>query len=381
MMRFLQPLWLLLTTSKDSDLRQMIEYLKNENEILRSKLPDRITLTARERNRLVKFGSKIGGAIRELITIVSYRTFCRWRADTEPSKDKKKVTKRKPGRPKTKEEIRELILKLAREINGWGSTRVLGELKKLGITTVGRTTVAEIMREAGLDPGPKRGEGSWDEFVKRHAATLWAADFLTVKSMTLTGFVDLHLLFFIHIGSRRVFVSSPTANPDSAWVAQQARNVSMQMEDWGLTARMLIIDHDTKFTRSFDAVFEVNDTEMKRVGPRSPNMNAYAERFVQTVKTKCLNLFVVCGEKHLNHLVREFVTHYHEERPHQSRGNVPLSVALAKECKSAAVVPKPAKAKPTREPDEPRILKFPSNEVKCRERLGGVLKHYYREAA
>jgi putative transposase len=123
---------------------------------------------------------------------------------------------------------------------------------------------------------------------------------------------------------------------------------------------MLIIDHDTKFTRSFDAVFEVNDTEMKRVGPRSPNMNAYSERFAQTLRKELLDHFVVCGEKHLNHIVREFLTHYHEERPHQSRGNVPLCDADA---------------------EEPRILKFPSGEVKCRERLGGLLKHYYREAA
>ncbi|MFO0825081.1 MAG: hypothetical protein U0792_18490 [Gemmataceae bacterium] len=298
MMRFLQPLWLLLTTSKDTDLRQMVEYLKAENKILRSKLPKQITVTARERARIVKFGSKLGGAIRELISIVSYRTFCRWRADTQPSTDKKKTPKRKPGRPKTQDEIRELILKLARE-SGWGSTRVLGELKKLGINSVGRTTVAEIMRAAGLDPGPKRGEGTWDEFVKRHAATLWAADFLTVKSLTLTGFVDLHLLFFIHIGSRRVLISSATAHPDSEWVTQQARNVSMQMDEWGLTASMLIIDRDTKFTKSFDAVFQVNSTEMKRVGPRSPNMNAYAERFVQTLKIECIDHFVVCGEKHL----------------------------------------------------------------------------------
>jgi putative transposase len=237
------------------------------------------------------------------------------------------------------------------------------------------------MRAAGLDPGPKRGEGTWDEFVKRHAATLWAADFLTVKSMTLTGFVDLHLLFFIHIGSRRVFVSSAAAHPDSEWVTQQARNVSMQMEEWGLTASMLIIDRDTKFTKSFDAVFQVNGTEMKRVGPQSPNMNAYAERFVQTLKTECIDHFVVCGEKHLNHIVREFVTHYHEERPHQSRGNVPLNVALANEKKSGATLAKADDAKPTREDDAPRILKLPSKKVKCRERLGGILKHYYREAA
>jgi len=151
------------------------------------------------------------------------------------------------------------------------------------------------------------------------------------------------------------------------------------MDEWGLTASMLIIDRDTKLTKSFDAVFQVNGTEMKRVGPRSPNMNAYAERFVQTLKIECIDRFVVCGEKHLNHIVREFVTHYHDERPHQSRGNVPLNVALANEMKSAAVTA--GEAKPTWEAGEPRLLKFPSKKVKCRERLGGVLKHYYREAA
>jgi putative transposase len=357
MHRFLQPLWLLLTTSKDKDLRQMIEYLKEENRILRSKLPDRITVTPRERNRLLKYGSKIGGAIRELISIVSYRTFCRWRADTQPNTGKKAKPKRKPGRPRTQDEIRELILKLARE-NGWGSTRVIGELKKLGIT-IGRTTVAEILREAGLDPGPKRGEGSWSDFIKRHANTLWAADFLSVKSFTTKGVVDLYLLFFIHIGSRKVFVSSPTTSPDSAWVTQQARNLSMEMEDNGQNSSMLIIDHDTKFTGSFDAVFEASGTEVKRVGPRSPNMNAYAERFVQTLRRECLDHFVICGEKHLSHIVKEFVMHYLEERPHQAKGNVPLRYA----------------------DEKPQILKFPKGKVKCRERLGGLLRHYYREAA
>jgi putative transposase len=359
MTRFLQPLWLLLTTGKDSDLRQMIEYLREENRILRSKLPDRITVTARERSRLLKFGTKIGGAIRELITIVSYRTFCRWRADAQPSKGRKKESKRKPGRPKTPEEIRELILKLARE-NSWGSTRVLGELKKLGIATVGRTTVAQIMREAGLDPGPKRGEGSWDEFVKRHAATLWAADFLSVRTITAAGFVELYLLLFIHVGSRRVVVSAPTANPDSVWVAQQARNASMQMQDWGLSVSRLIIDGDKKFGEAFCRVFESEGATVQRVGPRAPNMNAYAERWVQTLKQECLDHFLICGERHLAHLVREFVEHYHQERPRQEVGNLPP---------------------PEAGDGAPRVLPVPSGEVKCRERLGGLLKHYYRAAA
>lgn len=224
MKRFLQPFWLLLTTSSDKDLRQMIDYLKEENKILRSKLPKQITLTPRERNRLLRFGSKLGSKIRELITIVTYRTFNRWKADTKPSEDEKKKTKRKPGRPRTPEEIKELVLKIARELNT-GAARVHGEMKKLKID-ISYSTVRDIIREAGLDPGPKRGEGTWDDFIKRHANTLWAADFLSVKSMTLTGVIDLYLLFFIHIGSRRVYISSATAHPDAAWVFLPGRLIA-----------------------------------------------------------------------------------------------------------------------------------------------------------
>ncbi|MDB5309424.1 MAG: Integrase core domain protein, partial [Gemmataceae bacterium] len=247
-----------------------------------------------------------------------------------------------PGRPRKPEDLRELIVRLAEE-NAWGYTRILGELKKLGITSVGRTTVADILRSAGLDPGPKRGSGSWDEFLKRHAATLWACDFLSVKSATLTGFVDLYVLFFIHLGTRRVIVSGPTANPDAQWVTQQARNASATMADWGLPASHLLLDHDTKFTSSFDAVFESDGTEVKRVGPMAPDLNAYAERWVQTLRTECLDHFLMCGGKHLQHILKNFVAHYHEERPHQGVGNVPLSEAE----------------------DEPQTLAFPSGEVAC----------------
>jgi putative transposase len=233
-------------------------------------------------------------------------------------------------------------------------------LKKLGIRTVSRSTVVNILKEAGLDPGPKRGEGPWSQFIKRHAATLWASDFVSVRTLTASGVVDLYLVFFLHVGSRKVIVSAPTANPDAAWVAQQARNASMQMLDWNLTATHLLIDHDTKYAASFDAVFEAADVEVKRVGPRAPNMNAYAERFVQTLRNECLDHFLILGEKHLAHIVKEFVTYYNENRPHQGKGNRPL---------------------PDADTDEPPIRTFPSGEVKCRERLGGLLKHYYRAAA
>jgi putative transposase len=128
----------------------------------------------------------------------------------------------------------------------------------------------------------------------------------------------------------------------------------------GLKAEYLIIDHDTKYTGTFDTVFEAEGAQVKRVGPQAPNMNAYAERWVQSLRTECLDHFLILGEKHLAYIVKEFVAHYNEERPHQGVGNVPLSVAS--------------------EP-ESVILKFPCGEVKCRERLGGLLKHYHRAAA
>jgi len=185
---------------------------------------------------------------------------------------------------------------------------------------------------------------------------------VSVRTITATGIVDLYLLFFIHVASRRDIVSSPTARPDSAWVAQQARNASMQMQDWNLPATHLLIDHDAKYAASFDAVLEAEGTEVKRVGPRAPNMNAYAERWVQTLRTECLDHFLICGEKHLRHVVSEFVAHYNLERPHQSRGNVPLPDA-------------------DRPASDPPILKLPTGAVQCRERLGGLLKHDSRAAA
>jgi putative transposase len=174
----------------------------------------------------------VGRAIKHLVTIVSYRTFCRWTAAVAgpPLAKKRAASARKSGRPRTADELRELVVKIAKE-SGFGYTRILGELKKLGIHTVSRSTVINILKEAELDPGPKRGEGTWDEFIKRHTSTLWASDFISVRTLTTAGFVDLYLLFFIHIGSRRMIASTPTANPDSAWVTQQARNASTQMAE------------------------------------------------------------------------------------------------------------------------------------------------------
>jgi putative transposase len=254
--------------------------------------------------------------------------------------------------------------------------------------------VVNILREEGLETGPSRGPGTWCEFVKQHAATLWASDFISVRTLTSRGIVDLYLLFFIHIGTRRVIVSAPTASPNADWVVQQARNASFAMAEWNLKMSHLLIDHDRKYTKAFDAVWESEGAEVQRVGPRAPNLNAFAERWVQTLRTECLDRFVVCGERHLSHLVNEFVTYYNHERPHQSKDNRPLTITDAttdavqatSDTAMSQATSAPATTAATSGTDatnetEPVILRFPTANVKCRERLGGLLKHYYRDAA
>jgi len=294
----------LLAKATDRQLAGHIQFLKVENEIPRSKLPKRIRVTPAERKRLLKFGTNLGKAIYHLISIVSPRTFLRW------LKSGTQVTKRnRLGRPRTDQQIRTLVIRLASE-NAWGYTRILGELKKLGISNVSRSTIVNILRENGFDPGPKRGRATWSEFVKRHAQTLWACDFLQKKIWTLGGFVDYFALFFIHVGSRRVYLAGTTAQPDHAWVSQQARNVAMLFQDEPTNPKFLLRDYDSKFSRDFDDILNAQGAEVIKVGPRAPNLNPHIERFLQTLQVECLDHFIIFGEEHLRYLVTEFLEFY-----------------------------------------------------------------------
>src|SRR5262249_37029360 len=156
-----------------------------------------------------------------------------------------------------------------------------------------------ILKEHGLDPGPRRGEGTWSEFIKRHADTLWACDFFSKKVWTRNGLVDVFVLFFIHVGMRRVHVMGMTPNPDEVWMAQQARNALMIFAEQSVKFEYVIMDMDSKFTAQFRATLEADELEVVRVGPRKPNLNAYAERFVQTIRQECLDHFVCFGVDHL----------------------------------------------------------------------------------
>jgi putative transposase len=343
---------LLLARAGGSELVRQLDYLKVENEISRSKLPRRLTLTRAERRRLIKFGRPLGKALHSLISIVSPRTFARWlkAAPTGPDRARR-------GRPPVPANIRKLVLRLAEE-NAWGYTRILGELKKLGVRGISRSTVVNILRREGLDPGPKRGRGSWYDFLHRHADTLWACDFFSKRIWTLTGFVDCAVLFFIHLGTRRVHVAGLTTHPDRAWMTERAQEVRRFLADQPHPARYLIRDCDSKFSDTFDEILKTTGLKVVKVGPAAPNLNAHAERFVLSVRKECLDHFVVFGEKHLRYLLTQFLEHYHRERPHQGRENCVLTGAVA----DSQVEPPKAR------------------EVACRKRLGGLLKHYYRRA-
>ena len=307
-----KPLLHLIALMTESKLARSLQLAKAENEILRSKLPKQIRTTPAERRRLLKLAEPLGSAVRDLLTIVSYRTFLRWKAD-EGKTGKRKRTDRKPGRKRTPEEIREIVVRLAKE-NGWGYTRILGELKKLRIT-VCRNTVKNILKEDGFDLGPKRGEGTWDEFMRIHRSSLWACDMISQKVWTMTGRVEYFILFFVEVATRRVKILGASAHPNAEWVAQMARNVRMWWEENGLKPSYILKDWDTRFTAQFDGILESIGATVKKVARRSPNLNPHCEAWVGSFRRECLGKFVVLGEKHLDHICRQYEV-YQKRSPH-----------------------------------------------------------------
>ena len=357
MKRMFQSLLVVLSAATDRQLAKYVQFLKEENRDLRGRLPKRLIVTPSERQRLLKYGQPLGLAVRDLITIVSYPTYLRWLREAKACDKNKKKTK-VVGRPQKPVALRDLILKVARE-TGWGYTRVLGEIRKLTSRQVSRQTVANIMRAEGFDPGPKRGEKTWDEFIKIHAHSLWQCDFFCKRVWTLKGLRDFYVLAFLHVGTRRVWTSLCTDHPDNTWVCQQAEAFCEHIADKDLPADIVFHDADTKFNPAFDATLKGRGLRPRRLSIRAPNMNAFAERWVQSIELECLDHFLVLGAKHLDYLVSEYVSYYHTARPHQGLDN-------------RLILP----AKPPPDGDVPNL-----KQIVCHEQLGGLLKHFERRAA
>jgi len=204
------------------------------------------------------------------------------------------------------------VLRLARENPRWGYPRIAGELLKLGLR-VSPSTVRRILLAAGLEPASRRIGPSWQQFLRQQAASMLACDFFTVETISLRRF---YVVFFIELETRRVHLAGCTTNPTGAWVTQQARNLGFT----GLfdRIRFLVHDRDSKFTAAFDEVFRSEGITIIHTPPRAPRANAYAERFVRTVRAECLDWLLILGRRHLEHTLRIYTTHYNRERPHRA---------------------------------------------------------------
>jgi transposase InsO family protein len=249
-----------------------------------------------------------------------------------------------------------LVLRMALENRCWGYTRIQGALANLG-HQVGRGTVANILREYGIDPAPERGKRTpWSTFLKAHWECLVATDFFAIEVCTTRGLVTYYVLFFIDIASRAVKIAGITAHPDNHWMTQVARNLTDLNDDGFLRGkRYLILDRDTKYSDAFRSVLVRQGIQVIRLPPRSPNLNAFAERFVRSIKEECLSRMIFFGPVSLRRAIGHFIVHYHTERNHQGLGNRLLQ-------------PEPTAG-------------LSRHSVLRRQRLGGMLNYYHRAAA
>jgi len=354
MTKLFHPLLALIASATDRELAKYVEYLKQENKILRARLPKQIHTTFEERQTLLKYGKAIGRAIEELISIVSSTSFYRWMRNEKNGKSKPKNPKGGQRKPK---ELRELVLKIAAETN-FGLTRIVGELRKLGIKKISRQTVRNILKEHGIEPSPDRTSDSWADFLNRHGETLWGCDFFSVKSVTAKGMRDLYVMVFLCLQTREVFVTESTEHPDSAWVCQQTEWFIELTKDRKKKPEMIIHDRDVKFSRKFTAKVKEAGMKTNPLPKGSPNLNGRCERIIETIKLECLARFIVFGKRHLDYLISEFTSYYNHHRSHMERDHLP----------------------PIREmPDEVETLKFDRIEVKSY--VGGLVKSFQRKAA
>jgi transposase InsO family protein len=342
----------------DEALRQKLEFVLEENRVYRALL-DRHSphwrLQDAERKVLAAKGESLGKFLQDVITIVQPQTLLKWHRQLVASKwDSSNRRKGQLGRPSVSVQNERLVLQFARENPSWGYDRIVGALANLGLQ-VSDQTVGNILQRHGFGPAPERKRNtSWAQFIRRHKEALWATDFFTAEDRTTTGLTTFYVLFFLHLRTRRIVLGGITPLPNESWMKQIPRNLTVAdgpMAD----ARFLLHDRDTKFSEGFDAILNAAGVQPIKLPPQSPNLNAFAERWVRSVKDECLDQLILFGERSLRHELDEYLAHYQHERNHQG-----LDV----------VIPFP---------DE-RIGPTTGRIIKA-ERLGGLLSFYYRRAA
>ena len=333
-----------------------IRFLKAQVAILRKRVSkDRIIPSPAEKAELLRLGAEFGHDVGPVLEIVKPATYRRWVNQARQGRHPKRS-----GRPPLGREIRDLVVRIGSENLLWGYRRIVGEMRKLGYA-ICATSVKRILLDEGIHPTPEKRQHHqppmpWGQFIAAHMDSLVATDFFTKSVYTFRGRFDAYVLVWLHIKTRKVFCSPATFNPDEKWVMQQARNAAMWMQDEEIKGHWILMDHDTKFTRKFRRLWNDMGAEAKRIPVGCPQANAFVETFVGKCKHECLNYFAVFSLRQLDYILFEWRRHYLTQRPHRGRGigNRVLD--------------------PNFRPQRHGI-------VCCRQRLGGLIKSYYRVAA
>ena len=350
-----------LVTSEQEDV---IAYLQAENKVLREQLDaalhgKRLRFTERQRRRLAEFGRKLGWRrLAKYCQIVTPRTIYKWHARLIAKKyDSSEQRQGKPvGRPPVGGETRTLVIRLALENKRWGYRRISDVAKSLG-HKVCKTTVAEILEAAGIEPAPERRKGmSWGEFLRIHWGALASCDFFNVEVLTLRGYVRFQVFFVMRIATREVEIAGISPNVNGSWMLQMARNLTDAHDGFLLGVKYLIHDRDPLFTRGFRDLLQGSGVTCKKLPAKSPDLNSHAERFVRTAR-ETLSQYIFFGERHLRYVLTETMVHYHAERHHQGLGGKLIRPEVANDNVDL------------------------NGQIECRERLGGLLKYYRRRAA
>jgi transposase InsO family protein len=290
----------------------------------------------------------------EIATLFTPDTILRWHHRLVAKKwDYSQRRQKKPGRPPLAAEVVELVVRLAKENARWGYVRIQGALANLG-HRISDTSVAKILQDHGLEPAPARKRKStWKAFLKTHWHVLAAVDFTTIEIWSRKGLVTFYLLFVMEVATRRVHFAGATCNPEEAWMKQAARNMTDGIDGFVLGKRYLLMDRDAKLCEGFRSTLRQAGVKALRLPPQSPNLNANLERFFLSLKSECLDRMILFGEDSLRVAIEEFVRHYHAERNHQGLGN---RLIVARDLSG-------------------------DGRIRCRQRLGGLLSYYYRQAA
>src|SRR2546430_7227574 len=338
--------------------QQVITYLLAENRVLKAQLGGRQRcLTETERRRLTVLAHPLGRKrLQEVATLVTPDTLLRWYRRLIAQKFDGSTRRTQLGRPRVTEEIEQLVVRMAEDNPTWGYRRLQGALANLG-QSIDKLTVRNILRRHHMDPAPQRRKGGmgWRQFLKMRWEVLAATDFFTVEVATWHGLVTYYVLVVMELTTRRVQIAGITPHPTAAFMQQCARQLTDPCEGFLLGKRYLLHDRDTKYTQAFDGLMKDSGVEPTVLPPRSPNLNAYCERFVRSIKEEALEQMVMLGERSLYDAMQQYLTHYHTERNHQGLDNQLIVREVAVGCQTGPVV--------------------------RRERLGGVLRDYHPEGA